>query len=105
MNASAKPKKEYNRSTEAISVTIDKKLLAATTVFLLPKGMLNLPKGTFSTLFGELLSDWLQRVSEVDILDLYDYLELNPNATKEDVVEWFNQTRALTAEAAEAQND
>lgn len=93
--------KENNRTTIQLSITVNSKLAKIITVFLTPEGMMQKPKGADSQLIGELLMQWVSKVSGVNYFDLLEFFEANPDASKQEVLSAMSKLAESRKEALE----
>jgi hypothetical protein len=78
-----------NRTTQAISVTINKQTKQVTDCLLTPAGFFEPPKGAYSQLINGLLNGYMESTLNTDMFSIMEFCNENPGYTVETLKEHF----------------
>ena len=96
---------EPKGTTEKISITLSRKVKEITDKVLTPVGFFEPPKGSYSSLIGTAIQDYLERVHGAQILDIFDFYNNNPEATFDDARNYFISNPSNNPTLAEILSD
>lgn len=74
-----------NRTTEQISITVDKRTKKAIDLILTPSGLFKPPKGAYSQLINGLLNGYMEMAVGSDMMSILDYIDANPECTLDEL--------------------
>lgn len=74
-----------NRTTVAVSVTLNKQTKAVIDLICTPAGFFEPPKGSYSQLINGLLNGYMEKTLGTDMLTILDHIQENPDVSLDEL--------------------
>jgi nitrous oxide reductase len=84
-----------NRTTEQMSVTIPKQVLALSNLIVNPAGFNKIPKGTYSELFSTLLKKYVEDYFGAELSDILEVRSAHPHLSLNELKKIFEAKNLL----------